>query len=70
VVDCGPLASPDNGMIMSSSTTFGFTATYICNPGFLLFGFAARVCQITGEWSGQDPTCIREYYRAKALSRS
>ena len=60
VVDCGSLSFPANGEVMVQETTFGFTATYTCNPGFVLFGFSARVCQITGDWSGDEPTCRRK----------
>ena len=60
MVDCGPLEDPNNGKVMTSGTTFGLTANYVCDPGFVLSGFAAQVCQITGEWSEENPTCMRE----------
>lgn len=58
VVDCGGLTSPVNGRVVVSGTTFGFTATYSCNVGFTLNGLVTRVCQITGNWSGDAPICF------------
>lgn len=57
VIDCGPLKAPANGDVKVAGTTFGFTAQYICNNGFVLNGFSSRVCQVTGKWLGDDPLC-------------
>lgn len=58
VIDCGELVSPSNGAVALSGSTFGFTASYTCNPGFLLVGGGqTRVCQISGSWSGEAPVC-------------
>ena len=57
VIDCGPLKAPANGDIKVAGTTFGFTAQYNCNNGFVLNGFSSRVCQVTGKWLGDDPLC-------------
>lgn len=57
-MDCGPLSLPKNGnLVLSSGTTFTSTATYSCTPPFQLLGAAVRVCQGTGVWSGEPPTC-------------
>ena len=61
VVDCGPLSSPDNGEVITTGTTFGFTASYLCDPGYVLIGFSQRVCQINGAWAGDEPFCRGEY---------
>lgn len=34
------------------------TATYNCNEGHVLVGKEVRICQPTGEWSGEEATCV------------
>lgn len=36
---------------------FGSLATYHCNPGFILWGNASRLCSEEGEWTGTKPHC-------------
>lgn len=60
VIDCGPLKAPTNGDIKVAGTTFGYTARYTCNNGFVLNGFSTRVCQVTGKWLGDDPQCTSQ----------
>ena len=44
-----------------TGTSVGSTATYSCNPGFILLGkFNVRTCLNSGKWSGQAPTCRRK----------
>ncbi len=60
-VDCGSLTDPENGQVdISSGTTFGSTATYSCNTGFILNGAANRVCGIDGNWGSIAPTCRKK----------
>ena len=59
-VNCERLDAPDNGQIRLTGTSLGSRAMYICNKGFLIEGDAFRTCQGSGEWSGEDPTCIRK----------
>lgn len=57
-VECGSLAAPENGAIeFSQGTTFSSFATYSCFPPYQLKGAAVRVCQASGVWSGELPTC-------------
>ncbi|CAI8000473.1 Sushi, von Willebrand factor type A, EGF and pentraxin domain-containing protein 1, partial [Geodia barretti] len=35
-VNCGQLGRPENGQILISGTSFGFTATYNCNDGYII----------------------------------
>ena len=59
MVDCGELGNPDGGSVsIAAGTTFGSTAEYSCNIGFLLIGNLERTCQSDGQWSGTEPTCI------------
>lgn len=57
--DCGTLQSPIDGMVDTSGTTFGATATYSCLPGFYVIGEATRTCDNSGVWSGVPPICRR-----------
>ena len=51
------IGAPENGDVTLSGTTFGSEATYECDEGFELVGEATRVCEATGEWSGDEPVC-------------
>ena len=57
LVDCGTLTTPVQGTVSLTATTVGSVAVYACNLGFTLSGDATRICQATGMWSGQQPTC-------------
>ena len=57
VVDCGGLADPKFGEVVTSGTMFSSTATYSCNDGYNLVGDTTRTCQASGSWSGSDPSC-------------
>ncbi len=61
VVDCGSLTNPDNGMVDTSMTTEGSTATYTCNTGYNISPGDTRTCQANGTWSGSEPTCDRKF---------
>ena len=57
-MDCGTLTNPVNGQVShTAGTTFGQTATYSCNTGYKFVGDNTRMCQATGVWSGDIPTC-------------
>lgn len=56
-LDCGPLQDPVNGRVVIKGTAVSATATYTCDPGFVLIGNSQRECLLSGQWSGQDPTC-------------
>jgi len=56
-VDCGPIASPDNGTVNVTLTTYGSTATYTCKTGYSSTDPLIRTCQADGTWSSVLPTC-------------
>ena len=65
-IDCGNPDDPDpNGDVSFDSTTLGSTATYSCNPGFLIDvsqgGSVVVTCLASGLWSDTAPACIRKY---------
>jgi hypothetical protein len=55
--DCPTVSSPSNGFVGTTGTTFGATANYSCQTGYVLLGTATRTCQADGTWSGTTPTC-------------
>ena len=57
LADCGALDNPTNGQVSFNGTLFGSIATYMCNAGFDLIGNAQRMCQASGDWSGDEPVC-------------
>lgn len=57
---CSKLDDPANGQVFLTGTSSGSLAVYICNPGFRLEGSRNRVCQVNGQWSAKEPSCIRE----------
>lgn len=67
-IDCGPLKSPDNGLVRVPGTLFSFAARYSCDIAFKLVGFATRVCQQNGEWSGDPPVCERKTKQTRVMS--
>lgn len=61
-ISCELLEAPKNGDIaFSQGTLFGSIATYTCTTPYQLVGVATRVCQATGEWSGEIPVCESEF---------
>ena len=60
-VSCGSLDDPINGRVTTTGTTLSNTATYTCNTGYTRSGGQTRTCQASGDWSGSEPVCNREY---------
>ncbi len=44
-------------MVNVLNNNFGTVASYTCNTGYMLTGDVIRVCEVTGDWSGSEPTC-------------
>jgi len=65
VINCGNLQNPLFGKVVLTGTTFGSSATYSCQRGYILVGGSTRTCQDNGQWSGVAPVC-----RSKQLSTS
>ena len=62
MVECGNLSHPDNGMVSLSGIVLDSVATYTCDTGYDLVGNNDRTCLATGNWSGNEPTCIEGKY--------
>lgn len=56
-VDCGGLGSIAHGTVSVAATTFGSTAIYACDDGYVLSGSSMRVCGADRSWSGSVPSC-------------
>ncbi|XP_064386406.1 uncharacterized protein LOC135334956 isoform X2 [Halichondria panicea] len=56
IVDCNNPPMISNGMRQFSATTFGETATYMCNGIFVLSGSSTVTCMASGLWS-THPIC-------------
>ncbi len=61
VKECEPLEEYfENGKMEVTGVTLGSLAVFECDAPYELVGSAQRQC-INGEWTGQQPTCIRKY---------
>jgi hypothetical protein len=58
IKSCGALTSPTNGMVSTTGTTYGATATYTCSMGLGPSGSSTRSCLMDGTWSGMTPACV------------
>ena len=58
---CESVSCPDlnvtNSIINSTSTRYGSSVAFICDPGFQLFGDSALKCGANGKWQGLSPVC-------------
>ena len=66
LVACSPLKLPNSvvsydGSIVSYAFTDKYSvdtvATFSCNPGYSLSGSSSSICQDSGTWDPQPPTC-------------
>lgn len=56
---CPTLVSPENGLILStkSSYHFGDIVEFQCNFGYVMSGFSSLLCTSSGNWNGTAPEC-------------
>ena len=61
-VGCGtpPTAHVNGNPPSDSSTSFGSTVTYTCQPGYRREGGRSITCLTNGEWNASAPVCNRE----------
>lgn len=60
--DCGILAVPTNSSATGHKTTYPNKITFSCDDGFNLAGSRVRYCQSTGIWSGNQTSCIGNFF--------
>ncbi|GAB0197126.1 sushi domain-containing protein 2 [Grus japonensis] len=58
LISCGWLDHPTNGRKNGTNYLLGSTISFICNQGYELTGSKERICQVTGAWSGDTPSCV------------
>ena len=66
VITCRALVAPENGflfldLVENDQYFAGDIVIFACANGFELVGSPNLVCQSDGEWTGEEPTCKREY---------
>uniref|UniRef100_A0A4W6EL58 CUB and Sushi multiple domains 3 n=1 Tax=Lates calcarifer TaxID=8187 RepID=A0A4W6EL58_LATCA len=58
IISCGDLPTPPNGKKIGTQTTFGASAIFNCNLGYVLTGSTVRECLLSGLWSGMETQCL------------
>lgn len=58
VISCGDPPTPPNGKKIGTQNTFGASAIFSCNPGYVLSGSTVRECLLSGLWSGDETRCL------------
>ena len=58
---CPVLDDPQYGAVETTDNRVGDVANYECNFGFSLEGDEQRECLISGDWSGEEPSCVRKF---------
>ncbi|XP_031134127.1 CUB and sushi domain-containing protein 3-like isoform X1 [Sander lucioperca] len=58
IISCGDLTTPPNGKKIGTQTTFGASAIFSCNLGYVLTGSTVRECLLSGLWSGMETHCL------------
>ena len=69
LVQCRPLASPENGFVAcSSGNDYNSHCQYLCTVGFELVGNDQRLCKADGRWTGDRPHCDQvKYFHFKTI---
>ena len=60
IIDCGLPVIPVQGNVVLTipgKTTYGSTATQVCNPGYDLIGTTSIFCRADGSWSAPPVIC-------------
>ncbi|XP_019469919.1 CUB and sushi domain-containing protein 3-like [Meleagris gallopavo] len=58
IISCGELPTPPNGNKIGTQITYGSTAIFTCDSGYMLVGSAVRECLSSGLWSGIETRCL------------
>ena len=55
------MVNPANGVVIVTGNSVGDTAIYSCDANFELLGRRTLICGDDGQWSREQPVCIRKY---------
>ncbi|XP_010013864.1 PREDICTED: CUB and sushi domain-containing protein 3-like, partial [Nestor notabilis] len=58
IISCGELPTPPNGKKIGTQITYGSTAIFTCDSGYMLVGSAVRECLSSGLWRGTETRCL------------
>ncbi|XP_034615478.1 CUB and sushi domain-containing protein 3 [Trachemys scripta elegans] len=58
IISCGELPVSPNGNKIGTQITYGSTAIFTCDSGFMLVGSTVRECLSSGLWSGTETRCL------------
>uniref|UniRef100_A0A671XBF2 CUB and Sushi multiple domains 3 n=1 Tax=Sparus aurata TaxID=8175 RepID=A0A671XBF2_SPAAU len=58
IISCSDLPAPPNGKKIGTQTTYGASAIFSCNLGYVLSGSTVRECLLSGLWSGTETHCL------------
>ncbi|XP_025893196.1 CUB and sushi domain-containing protein 3-like [Nothoprocta perdicaria] len=58
IISCGELPTPPNGNKIGTQITYGSTAIFTCDSGYMLVGSTVRECLSSGLWSGIETRCL------------
>ncbi|KAF4522838.1 hypothetical protein B566_EDAN008100 [Ephemera danica] len=66
-VQCSPLKSPENGLLLATKEKyhFGDLVHFQCNFGYVMVGASSLLCTSGGVWNGSEPEC--QYAKCTAL---
>ncbi|XP_065181756.1 CUB and sushi domain-containing protein 3-like isoform X3 [Sycon ciliatum] len=56
--DCQVLSQPALGSMTVNGLMFSNTTTFVCTSPYVPMDSAVRTCEINGQWSGVQPTCV------------
>ena len=58
-VECDYLKGLEYGVVNHEGVYVGDNATYSCHYGYKLIGKSTRKCLYDGNWSDEEPKCIK-----------
>ncbi|KAJ8415730.1 hypothetical protein AAFF_G00402870 [Aldrovandia affinis] len=58
IISCGELHTAPHGRKIGTQNTFGATAIFTCDQGYVLLGSTVRECLSSGLWSGTETQCL------------
>ena len=61
---CPILNQPQNARVVTYTNNryVGAIASYSCNAGFRRQGTSTRECMQSGQWSEDEPSCVRKFH--------